>query len=156
MEARKQSLFSDQGESKPIGRINVIPIHQSCYKTARDSKASGSILFESKDGNIITALEYMNLFNKHYDREIGILLFYTHATITIYGKQLDSLFRDLNKRLVSSINEYDMTVANDAEVDEKQAIVERIEIRYKDENIDKEIKELKESGFTQYSPSPDG
>jgi len=149
MEARKQSLLTDQGESNPMGRINVIPIHQSCYKTARDSKASGSILFESKDGNVITAIEYVNLFNTHYERNVGILLFYTHATITIYGKQLDSLFRDLNKRIVSSINEYDRTIANDTEVDEKQVIVERIEIRYKDDGIGKEIKELREFGFTK-------
>jgi len=148
MEAEKSRLLSDNIELKELGRIFTAPIRQYCYKTGLKNAHPYSILFEFRDGITVKTMDYVNLHSKHYNRNVGIILFFTHATVTIYGSHLDGLFSDVNERKVSSINEYIKgTPANDEVHDRKLAMVNKIDIHYKDEEIEKEIARMGQEGF---------
>ncbi|WP_222861366.1 hypothetical protein [Seonamhaeicola marinus] len=126
------------------------PTSQCCYKTTRTNDKATSILLEYQDTTIIKSFDYLNLYSKHYDRNIGILLFFTNATVSIYGEHLDKLFLELNDSMVTSIQEYiGKPVANDEVINADVAIVNSIEVKYKDTELLNDISEFESKGFQQ-------
>lgn len=151
MELDNIRFLSDKTGAKEHTPIPIAPTAQYCFKTSRTNTKPSSILFEFSGGTIIKSFSYINLSSKHYDRNIGILLFYTNATVTIYGSHLDTLFLALHDHKVTSINEYNQKPqANDEVTNMQQAIVQRIEVAYKDAAVDKDIEAFENKDFTQY------
>lgn len=147
----KSKLLSDNVEAKERTRIPSSSTSQCCFKTPKTNDKSLSILFEFKDATIIKSFDYINLHSKHYDRNIGIILFYTNATVIIYGTHLDKLFLELNAANVASINEHHhKPVANDEVKDIKQSIVKSIEVQYKDPEQQAAILGLENKAFQEY------
>lgn len=145
----KVTFLSDKVGAKERS-LTSQPTSQCCYKTTRTNDKATSILLEYQDTTIIKSFSYINLYSKHYDRNIGILLFFTNATITIYGEHLDKLFLDLDDSIVTAIQEYiGKPVANDEAINTEIAIVNKIEVKYKDPEILGDISEFDNKGFQQ-------
>lgn len=151
MELDNIRFLSDKTAAKERTPIPIASVAQGCFKTSRTNSKPSSILFEFTGATIIKSFSYLNLSSTHYDRNMGILLFYTNATVTIYGSHLDALFLALNDHKVTSINEYNQKPqTNDEVTDIQQAIVQRIEVVYKDTAVDKDIEAFENKDFTQY------
>ena len=150
MELEKTGFLTDHTETQERGRLNSSNVSQCCYKTSKTRDKVSSILFEFLDTTTIKSFDYINLYSKHYDRNIGILLFFTTATVSIFGEHLDKLFLELNDSMVTSINEHKKKpVANDEVINTKIAIVNSIKVKYKDAELLNDISEFENKGFQQ-------
>ena len=144
----KSGFLTDNTETNERTRLPSINVSQPCFKTSRTGDKPISILFEYVDTTIIKSFNYINLYSKHYDRNIGIVLFFTNATVNLFGTHLDKLFLELSASNVTSINEhYSKPAANDEMQNHMISIVKTIEVIYKNEELNKDIATFKNKGF---------
>ncbi len=143
-------IKSNETEKRPE---KLIPKHvsQPCFTLGNDVKFPYSLRLQQEDGEILKSMDYVQLKNKHYERDLGIILFYADATVTIYGDNLDELYKRLDDRRVSAISVYNGSSIqindNFSEYNEEQSIVTKIDVKYKDQQIQKEIEEMRRNAF---------
>ncbi|TSE04355.1 MULTISPECIES: hypothetical protein [Aquimarina] len=145
-------------ENKVFDRSTMV--EQSCFKLGKgEFKYPHSIKIHLNGGDTTKSMDYMHLRDKHYDRDAGIILFYNNATVTIYGEDLDELYRHLDNRKVAAISVYEKSSLQTKEASKentKVAIVTEINVKYKDKDIEQEIEEMRQNAFKNKNQSGNG
>ncbi len=138
----------DSNVKEPEKKSTTLPVIQPCFKTGSgENKYPHSIKIQLNGGETNKSMDYIHLRDKHYDRDAGIILFYTNATVTIYGEHLDKLYELLDNRKISSISVFDNNSLRGGDQDDDVAIVTEINVKYKDKEIDQEIEKMRQNAF---------
>ena len=120
-----------------------LSLGQPCFSKA--SKGHASCLSIRCDDGSLFAPEFTHLIDKCYLPSKGILLFFSHCTVTILGKQFNTLYDHLNNRKVASIYPLREPFDNSAhqttpgsDIEEK-AIITSITVKYGQPDMPKRI-----------------
>lgn len=149
----REMVSKDSNTTSPPHRSVFASQSQPCFKMGKgEYKHPNSIQIILNRGKTVKSMEYMHLRDKHYERGVGIILFYSSATITIYGLHLDDLYENLNNRRIAAISIYEGDTLHDHNTlnDNKEiAIITDIEVAYEDEKTEQKIQRLQKNGYSQ-------
>lgn len=155
---RERKVVPIDGNAKePEKKSLSLPVIQPCYKTGMgEYKHPHSIKIHLNGGATTKSMDYIHLRDKHYDKDAGIILFYTNATITIYGEHLDRLYELLDHRKIASISVYENHSLQGnpmSNQDDEIAMVTQIDVKYKEKGIEQEIEQMRQNAFKKKSNS---
>lgn len=146
MEQRATSYTDNIEKPQTLSeRLNRNKVEQLCFKGDLENPQPVALTFVQTNG-VQDSFKYMQLMGERYMPGKGVILFYSQATVTITGYQLDILFKHITQQKVALVTIYDVPYQVD-KLEKNEAIVKSITVDYHDPAVEKRFSTLEKTTF---------